>query len=95
MFPKLTEVRPLPDYTISLTYNDGTKGNISLKELSNTEVFSAWKRGIDFNKVFISHSNIIAWNDELEIDAESLYLELKGISYEQWKEANKQHASAK
>jgi hypothetical protein len=67
---------------VSLKFNDGTSGNISLKELGNTEVFSAWKQNVDFNKVFISHGNVIAWNDEMEIDAESLYLELKGLNYE-------------
>ncbi len=95
MFPKLTEVKPLPDFVLSLKFSDGTDGNISLKALSNTEVFSAWKKAIDFNKVFIPRENVIAWNDEMEVDADSLYLELRGITYDQLKQEISRYAATK
>jgi hypothetical protein len=95
MFPKLLEVKPLPDFTLLLKYDDGVKGNISLKKLSATDVFSAWKNKVNFSKVSIPRDNVIAWNDEMEIDADSLYLELRGITFEQLKQESNHHASIK
>ena len=95
MFPKLVEVKPLTDYNISLKYSDGVSGNVSLKSLSDTEVFSNWKTGTDFSRAFIPRENVIAWSDEMEVDADSLYLELRGISFEQLKKENSVHAAAK
>lgn len=95
MFPKLVEIKPLNDYNISLKYSDGVAGHVSLKSLTDTEVFSNWKTGTDFNKPFIPRNNVIAWSDEMEVDADSLYLELRGISFEQLKKENSVHAAAK
>ena len=95
MFPKLVEIKTLTDYNISLRYSDGIAGTISLKSLSDTEVFSNWKTGTDFSKAFIPRENVIAWSDEMEVDAEGLYLELRGISFEQWKKENSVHAAVK
>ncbi|MFI5135835.1 MAG: DUF2442 domain-containing protein [Chitinophagales bacterium] len=93
MFPKLLEAKSLPDYTLSLKFDDGISGKVSLRNLIDTEVFSPWKTSVDFNQVFIVRNNIIAWSDEMEIDADALYLELRGLTFEQWKEES--HAAIK
>ncbi len=94
MFPKLIDAKPLPEFALHLKFDDGTEGNISLKRWSKTQVFSRWKNEINFSEVFIPRQNVIAWNSEMEMDADSLYLELKGISYDELKLLNSKHASA-
>ena len=95
MFPKLIAAKSLPDFSLRLKYNDGTEGNVSLKKWSTTPVFSVWNKSVPFDSVFIVRENVIAWNEELEIDADSLYLELKGITFEELKSQELLHAATK
>lgn len=82
-FPKILSATPQKNHCMYLLYVDGTKGTVSLEELTETEVFSAWKDVVNFDDVKInSERNILYWNDEMEITCDGLYLQLRGISFQ-------------
>ena len=95
MFPKLIDVKPLSDFVLHLKYDDGTEGNVSLNKWATTQVFSSWSKQKNFSSVYIPRENVVAWSSEMEMDADSFYLELKGMSFEELKSLQSQHASVK
>jgi Protein of unknown function (DUF2442) len=89
MKPQILNVKPLPNYKIYLNFEDGVEGEVSLKHLVNKGVFKWWNEGDNFFRVYIdSETKAIAWNDDLDIDTFNLYLQLKGIDFEQWQHQN-------
>ncbi len=51
---------------------------IDLSEYAGKGVFSAWNDRAFFENVHISPYGSIAWSDDIEICADSIYLELTG-----------------
>ena len=94
MFPKPIEVKALPDYRIWLRYDDATEGISDLSHLTGKGVFKEWDEKNNFNKVFINKKNSsVAWNDILELCPDALYLKLRGLTFEEWKETMLHHAA--
>jgi hypothetical protein len=85
MFPKLLEVKPLENYTLWLKYDDETEGCISFNDLLGKGVFAIWENEIPFEKVYINQQKAIAWNDEIDICSDSMYLKIKELSFENYK----------
>jgi len=75
---KILEARPLDGYKIWLKFNDGTSGEVDLSHLSGKGVFAFWKDYSNFKKVMIENGRSLAWSDEIDLDADSLYLRLTG-----------------
>ena len=73
-----TEVHARPDYRLWLRYSDGTAGEVDLSRLAGKGVFAAWKEPGRFERVHIAPHRAIAWDNELELCADDLYLELTG-----------------
>jgi hypothetical protein len=93
-FPKLLEIKALPNYTLWLKYDDGIEGAVSLKDLADKGIFKAWKTNeIPFENVYIERKKIVAWSEDLEIGADSLYLDLRGITFEEYKKENLAYAT--
>ena len=76
--PTPTKVEPRCDYRIWLEYSDGSKGVVDLCRFAGRGVFVAWENRTLFESVHISPHESIAWNDELELCADALYLEMTG-----------------
>ena len=74
------EVKPREDRTIWLRFSDGTTGEVDLSELAGRGVFRAWNRSGVFERVHIAPHGAVAWNDEIEICADALYMDLSGKS---------------
>lgn len=86
MFPLPVLVKSLGKYKIWLKYADKTEGVVDLSSLAGKGVFEIWENGSCFENVFIDPiSNAIAWNEELDLCLDNLYLEIKGVSFEFWK----------
>ncbi|MCX6198520.1 MAG: DUF2442 domain-containing protein [Bacteroidetes bacterium] len=84
-FPKPIEVKALPDYRIWVSFTDGQSGEVSLMNLKGKGVFNAWDKNDLFSKVFVAdNGRCIAWNEELEICPNSLYLDLIGKTFEEY-----------
>jgi len=74
---KVIEVKYLGDYSIMVSFEDGTSGAIRLNDLTEKGVFRELKDPDKFSKVY-STGYSIAWSDELEIDAAGIYSEITG-----------------
>ena len=77
------EVKPLPGYRIWIEYDDGRFGEVDLSHLAGEGVFKAWDEPGCFEKVRITPHRSIAWNDEIELCADALYMELTGKPVEE------------
>jgi Protein of unknown function (DUF2442) len=74
---KVQEVKYLSDYTISIKFEDGVLGTIQLNDLVEKGIFKVLQDKSEFAKVY-TNGYSIAWSNELEIDATTIYAELTG-----------------
>ena len=74
---KVLEVKYVSDYTISIKFEDGVNGNIRLDDLVSKGIFKVLQDKDQFAKVY-TNGYSIAWSNELEIDALTVYSDLTG-----------------
>ncbi len=74
---KVQEVKYLSDYSISIKFEDGVLGTIQLNDLVEKGIFKVLQDKNQFAKVY-TNGYSIAWSNELEIDATTIYSELTG-----------------
>ena len=72
---KAINVTALPGYKLKVTFDDGISGTIDLKQFVENGIFSVLKDKHLFNKVYTTGYSI-AWNEDLEIDALTIYAEI-------------------
>ncbi|MBA4259668.1 MAG: hypothetical protein C0446_10930 [Chitinophaga sp.] len=77
---KVKEVKYLSDYTISVSFDDGVTGIVNLENFISNGIFAILKDKAKFEKVYTTGYSI-AWSDELEIDAISIYLDITGKDF--------------
>ena len=75
---KILEAQPLDDYIIQLKFADGVSGEVDLSHLAGKGVFSFWDQYENFKNVAVINGRWLAWSDEIDLDANSLYLKLTG-----------------
>jgi hypothetical protein len=72
-----------------------TQGIVDLSDLAGKGVFADWDKDDLFNKVYIDEeSGAIAWPGNLDIDTMNCYLQIKEMTYSQYKLENKKKADA-
>jgi len=87
-------VKALENFRLFVKFADGTEGVVDLSELRSKGVFKAWDRNEVFGNVYIDkETKAIAWDENLEIDVNNLYLKIIGKSFEEWKKENVEHAA--
>lgn len=85
-FLKVISVNAPEKYKLCIKFNDGTEGVLDLSDCAGKGVFKSWDTENSFDKVFISNeTGAITWPGEIDIDTLNCYLQIKGISYEQYK----------
>jgi hypothetical protein len=94
MFAQLSSVKPLNNYSIFVAYKDGVQGVVDLQHLAKKGVFIQWDENNLFQKVHISDYGAIAWNDDLDICPDSVYLQLCGLSFEDWERQHQKNYAA-
>ena len=67
-------------YRVWLDYSDGSSGEVDLSHLAGAGVFEAWNDRACFEAVYITEYDAIAWNEELELCPDALYMQLTGKS---------------
>ena len=72
---KITSVTPLSGYKLNIKFEDAVSGEIDLKSFIETGIFSVLQAPDLFNKVYTTGYSV-AWSDELEIDALTIYAEI-------------------
>ena len=75
-----TAVEPRDGYRIWLSYSDGAAGEVDLSHLAGRGVFAAWNDRARFAAVHITDHDAIAWDNELELCPDALYMQLTGKS---------------
>ena len=80
---KAVEVKPLSGYRIWLRYDDGAEGEVDLSHLAGRGVFKAWTDRKVFESVHVDSSGAIAWNEDLDLCPDALYLRLTGKAAEE------------
>jgi len=92
---KILEARPLDGYKIWLKFEDGAAGEVDLSHLAGKGVFALWNDYENFKKISVEDNRRVAWSDEIDIDADSLYMKLTGKTPEELFPALKEeHAHA-
>ena len=76
------EVEAREPYRIWLRFSDGVSGEIDLSDVAGMGVFQAWDEPGFFEKVHLDEYGAVAWNEQIDLCSESLYLELTGKSWE-------------
>ena len=80
MFPQLLDVSPLPGYRLRLEYNDGVSGEVDLSVSAGNGKFKAWEESGFFEKAHLDGYGNAAWDDEVQIYPDDLYMKLTGKS---------------
>lgn len=81
--PKLVEVRPLELFRLWVRYSDGAEGEVDLSDLAGRGVFSAWDAPGAFEAVRIGAHGEVAWDEELELCPNAVYMRLTGKAPEE------------
>ena len=75
---KAVEVKALNGHRIWIRFADGVEGEVDLSHLAGRGVFTAWADRKVFESVHVDRNGAIAWNEELELCPDALYLRLTG-----------------
>jgi hypothetical protein len=90
MISKPIEVKALENYYLWIRFEDGVEGTLDLSSLIAKEIFNILRNPIIFATVYIdTYSHAVAWNSELEICPDTIYLKLRNITFNEWFETNK------
>jgi hypothetical protein len=85
--PKVISATSLGKYKLRLSFNDGVEGIVDLSDMAGKGIFTAWDKNDLFDKVYIDNeSGAIAWPGNLDIDTLNCYLQIKKITYGQYKQ---------
>ena len=76
--PKIVKAQPLDDYKIRLKFADGVTGEVDLSHLAGRGVFALWNNYENFKKISVEGGRWLAWSDDIDIDADTLYMKLTG-----------------
>jgi predicted RNA-binding protein with RPS1 domain len=89
MISEPIDVKALENFRLFVKFKDGTEGVVDLSEISSKGVFKAWDKDVVFSNVYIDkETKAIAWDENLEIDVNNLYLKIIGKSFDEWKKEN-------
>jgi hypothetical protein len=81
--PKILEARPLDGYKVWLKFDDGSAGEVDLTHLAGKGVFAVWDNYENFKKISVEENRRLVWSDEIELDADALYMKLTGKTPEE------------
>ena len=76
--PTPIEVKPRDGYKIWLRYEDGVEGEVDLSDVAGKGVFEAWDDRAFFESVKLDEYGDIAWDDEIGLCQDALYMEITG-----------------
>lgn len=70
---EIKDVKPLENYTLLLTFNNGEKRIFDVKPYLEHKIYKRLKNKELFNKVHIIYDYTIAWNNEIDMCPDSIY----------------------
>jgi hypothetical protein len=72
MYPIVKDVRPIDNYNLILTYDNGERRQLDMKPFLNKGIFRELNEVSKFNSVKVSFDTI-EWENEADLDPEVLY----------------------
>lgn len=82
--PILINAKALTNYKLQVKFNDGLEGVIDLSSWVGRGVFSYWNDSKNFENFKITNDKKIEWNERIDMDPDSFYLDIIGKTYEQY-----------
>lgn len=82
--PILINAKALNNYKLQVKFNDGLEGVIDLSSWVGRGVFSYWNDSKNFENFKITNDKKIEWNERIDMDPDSFYLDIIGKTYEQY-----------
>jgi hypothetical protein len=79
---KPIEVKALKNYHLRLKFSDGVEGEVDLSEFAGKGVFALWNDYSKFDQVHIGESGEIAWNEDVDMDSDAMYMKITGKTVE-------------
>ena len=76
------EVEARDGYRLWLRYSDGVSGELDLSHLVGRGMFAAWVEPANFKNAHIAEHRAIAWDEEIELCPDALYMEITGKALE-------------
>jgi hypothetical protein len=76
--PTIVDAKWVDGYRIQLQFADGANGVVDLSRLAGKGVFSLWKDPAAFRSFSIGRGRELRWSDEVDLCADSLYMEITG-----------------
>jgi hypothetical protein len=76
---RIRHITIVKDYTVRLSFDDGTEGTIDFSGEPMTGVFEAWKDLAFFHKVQIGNrGRTLEWPSDIDLCADSLWIQATG-----------------
>lgn len=75
---EITQVAVLEDWKLELVFQDGQRGVVDLSRLVGKGVFSLWEDREKFRAVRIGPGGGLEWTEQVDLCADSLYLQATG-----------------
>ena len=78
-------VRPIKvetrdDWRLWVAFADGVSGEIDLSDMADEPLCAAWRDPVFWRSVHITDHRAIAWNDDIELCSDALYMDLTGLT---------------
>ena len=80
---RIVHAEALPKYRLRLRYADGVEGEVDLSHLVGKGVFQMWNYPDAFQRVTIGSAGEVRWSDDVDLCADSLYMQITGKSPEE------------
>lgn len=74
------EVEARDGWRIWVAFADGVSGEIDLSDMVDEPICSAWRDPAFWRSVQITNQRAMAWNEDIELCADSLYMDLAGLT---------------
>ena len=73
----MKDVKPVSGYTVHIWFTNGTERDIDLEKYLQGPVFEKVRRDSKyFESIHVTEGRTIGWDDDLDIDPDTLYHEL-------------------
>jgi hypothetical protein len=76
--PRVQTVRALDDYRLAIRFDDGTEGEIALRDRLFGPIFEPLRDASVFAKVFVDEYGAIAWPNGADLAPDAIYEQLRG-----------------
>ncbi len=78
MYYSVTDVKALPDYRLSLSFEDGKRGTFDMSAYLDMPIFRPLKAAQLFNLAFADHGTV-AWPGGIDIAPERLWTDCQPV----------------